>query len=169
MPPFRKIYYLLPAEQAALDEYITDALEKGIIRESISPAGVPVLFAPKKDGTLRLCVDYRGLNSITVKNRYPLPLINELLDRLNGATVFSKIDLKVAYYRIRIKEGDEWKTAFRTRYGHFEYLVLPFGLTNAPATFQSYISHALRGYTDVFYVVYMDDILIFSKNPEEYQ
>ncbi len=168
-PPYQRIYQLSPAEQAALDEFITDALAKGTIRESTSPAGAPILFVPKKDGTLRMCVDYRGLNAITVKNRYPLPLISELLDRLKGAQIFSKVDLKVAYYRIRIKEGDEWKTAFRTRYGHYEFCVMPFGLTNAPATFQSYINRALRGYIDVFCIVYMDDILIFSQNEEEHK
>ena len=113
-------------------------------------------------------MDYRGLNAITIKNRYPLPLISELLDRLNGSTVFSKIDLRNAYHRIRIREGDEWKTAFRTRYGHFEYLVMPFGLTNAPATFQAYINRALRGLVDDFCVVYLDDILVFSKSEEEH-
>ena len=105
---------------------------------------------------------------MTVKNRHPLPLISELLDCLNGSKVFSKIDLKNAYYRIRIQEGDEWKTAFCTRYGHFEYLVMPFGLTNAPATFQAYINRALRGYIDDFCVVYLDDILIFSQSEEDH-
>jgi hypothetical protein len=133
----------------------------------MSPAGAPVIFAPKKDGTLRLCVDYRGLNALTIKTRYPIPLISELLDRLHGAKVFSKLDLLDAYYRIRIKEGDEWKTAFRTRYGHYEFLVMPMGLTNAPATFQSYINNALQGYVDDFCVVYLDDILIYSQNEEE--
>jgi hypothetical protein len=118
---------------------------------------------PKKDGSLRLCVDYRGLNRVSVKNRYPLPLISEILDRITGAQYFSKIDVKDAYYRIRIKEGDEWKTAFRTRYGHYEYLVMPFGLTNAPATFQHYIHQALSGLVDAICIVYLDDILIFSK------
>ena len=134
-PPYQRMYNLSPAELRTLEEYINDALAKGLIRESKSSAGAPILFVPKKDGTLRLCVDYRGLNEMTVKNRHPLPLISELLDRLNGSKVFSKIDLKNAYYRIRIREGDEWKTAFCTRYGHFEYLVMPFRLTNAPATF----------------------------------
>src|SRR5215471_11655333 len=144
-PPYMRMYNLSPAELKVLGEYINKALAKGWIRESKSPAGAPVLFAPKKNGELRLCVDYRGLNAMTIKNRYPLPLINELLDRLNGSYVFSKIDLKNAYHRIRIREGDEWKTAFRTRYGHYEYLVVPFGLTNAPATFQAYINRTLHG------------------------
>ena len=128
------------AELGVLRQYIQENLGKGFIRPSKSPAAAPVLFVPKKDGTLRLCIDYRGLNKVTVKNRYPLPLMGEILNRVNGATVFSKIDLKDAYYRIRIRPGDEWKTAFRTRYGQYEYLVMPFGLTNAPAAFQAYIN-----------------------------
>lgn len=167
-PPYMRMYNMSPAELKALDDYINDALGKGWIRESQSPAGAPILFVPKKSGELRLCVDYRGLNAITTKNRYPLPLTGELLDRLGGSIVFSKIDLRNAYHRIRIREGDEWKTAFRTRYGHFEYLVMPFGLTNAPATFQAYINRVLRGLVDVFCVVYLDDILIFSKSEEEH-
>jgi hypothetical protein len=119
---------------------------------------------PKKDGSLRLCVDYQGLNKVLVKNQYPLPLISEILDRVSSAQYFSKIDVQDAYYRIRIKEGDEWKTAFRTRYGHYEYTVMLFGLTNAPATFQNYIHTALYNILDVFYIVYLDNILIFSSN-----
>jgi hypothetical protein len=115
-----------------------------------------------------MCVDYRGLNAITIKNRYPLPLITEIMDRVTGANYFSKIDLKDAYYRLRIKAGDEWKTAFRTRYGHYEFLVVPMGLTNAPATFQAYINKALRGLVDDFCIVYLDDILVFSKTKEEH-
>jgi transposase InsO family protein len=163
-----RTYNMSPAELKALDNYLNDALAKGWIRESQSPAGAPILFVPRKSGELRLCVDYRGLNAITIKNRYPLPLASELLDRLGGSTVFSKIDLRNAYHRIRIREGDEWKTAFRTRYGHFEYQVVPFGLTNAPATFQAYINRALRGLVDDFCIVYLDDILIFSKTEEEH-
>jgi hypothetical protein len=117
---------------------------------------------------MRLCVDYRGLNDITIKDRTPLPLIAETLDRLSGAQVFSALDLKDAYYRIPIKRGDEWKTAFRTCYGHFEYMVMPFGLTNALATFQAYINRALAGYLDEFCVVYLDDILIYSRTTEEH-
>ena len=156
------------AKLKVLDSYLNEALAKGWIRESKSLTGAPILFTPKKDGELRLCVDYRGLNAMTIKNHYLLPLISKLLDRLNGAIVFSKIDFKNAYHRIRIHEGDEWKTAFHTRYGYFEYLVLPFRLINAPATFQAYINHALRGLIDVFYVVYLNDILVFSRIPNEH-
>lgn len=119
-------------------------------------------------GGLRLCVDYTGLNAVTVKNRHPLPLITETLDRLCGAKVFTKLDLKDVYHRIRIKEGDEWKTAFRTRYGHFEYLIMPFGLANTSATFQAYINKALVGLMDVTCVVYLDDILIYSVDTSEH-
>ena len=132
-----------PAELKALDDYIKDALAKGWIHKSQSPAGALILFIPKKSGKLCLCVNYHGLNAVTIKNRYPLPLISELLDRLNGSVIFSKVDLRNAYHQIRIHEGDEWKTAFQTRYGHFEYQVLPFSLTNTPATFQAYINCAL--------------------------
>jgi hypothetical protein len=167
-PPYGPIYPLSPRELGALKEFLEENLAKGFIRESKSPAGAPILFTPKKDGGLRLCVDYRGLNAITIKNRYPLPLISEIMDRVSGANYFSKIDLKDAYYRLRIKPGDEWKTAFRTRYGHFEFLVVPMGLTNAPATFQAYINKALQGLVDDFCIVYLDDILIFSRTKEEH-
>jgi len=167
-PPYGPIYPLSQTELTALREFLEENLAKGFIRESKSPAAAPILFVPKKDGGLRLCVDYRGLNAITIKNRYPLPLISEIMDRVAGAQFFSKIDLKDAYYRIRIKLGDEWKTAFRTRYGHYEFLVVPFGLSNAPATFQAYINKALRGFLDDFCIVYLDDILIFSRTREEH-
>ena len=160
--PYGPLYNLSPPELEVLRKYIEDATTKGWIRRSTSPAGAPVLFVPKKDGGLRLCVDYRGLNNVTIKNRHPLPLISETLDRLGGAAIFTKLDLKDAYHRIRIKKGDEWKTAFRTRYGHFEYMVMPFGLSNAPATFQAYISQALVGLVDTICVIYLDDILIYS-------
>ena len=168
-PPYGPLYNLSVKELKSLREYLDDALAKGWIRASTSPAGAPILFVPKKDGGLRLCVDYRGLNKITKKNRYPLPLISETLDRMVGAAVFTKLDLKDAYHRLRIKEGDEWKTAFRTRYGHFKYLIMPFKLTNAPATFQAYINHAIRGLLDVVYVVYLDDILVYSEDPSKHE
>lgn len=167
-PPFGPIYPLSQTELHELRKYIDENLANGRIRPSKSPAGAPILFVPKKDGSLRLCVDYRGLNKVTVKNRYPLPLISEILDRLAGAKYFSKIDVQDAYYRIRIREGDEWKTAFRTRYGHYEYTVMPFGLTNAPATFQNYIHTALHGLLDIFCVAYLDDILIFSTDRQSH-
>ena len=135
-PPLGPIYSLSPVELATLREYIDDLLSMGFIRPTKSPFGAPVLFIKKKDGSLRLCIDYRGLNAITRKDKYPLPLITDLLDAPCQARIYTKIDLKHAYHLVRIAEGHEWKTAFRTRYGSFEYLVMPFGLTNAPATFQ---------------------------------
>src|SRR5262249_45600562 len=152
------IYSLSEFELKALWEYLETNLERGFIRPSSSPAGAPILFSKNKDGSLRLCVDYRGLNKITVKNRYPIPLTRELMDRINSAKIFTKIDLRGAYNLVRIAPGEEWKTAFRTRYGHFEYLVMPFGLTNAPASFQSLINDALSGYLDQFVITYLDDI-----------
>lgn len=168
-PPWGPIYNLAAKELEVLREYIHNALEKGWIRRSTSPAGAPILFVPKKGGTLRLCVDYRALNQITRKDRAPLPLISEILDRLQGARVYTKLDLKDAYHRIRIREGDEWKTAFRCRYGHFEYQVMPFGLVNAPATFQEFINDVLRGLIDVTSIVYLDDILIYSSDVAKHQ
>ena len=167
-PPHLPIYNMSQTELQLLREYLDDSTKRGWIRESRSPAGAPILFVPKKNGKMRLCVDYRGLNKVTIKNRYPLPLISELLDRMSRARIFTKLDLRWAYHRIRIKPGDEWKTAFRTRYGHFEYLVMPFGLANAPATFQGYINKALGGLVDTICVVYLDDILIFSRTGGEH-
>lgn len=168
-PPYGPIYQLTETELQLLRDYIESNLAKGFIRPSTSPAGAPVLFVPKPGGGLRLCVDYRGLNKITIKNRYPLPLISELLDRLRSAKIFTKIDLRSAYNLVRIREGDEYKTAFRTRYGHFEYLVMPFGLTNAPAAFQSGINEIFYDCLDKFVVIYLDDILIFSNNEEQHE
>jgi len=167
-PPFGPIYQLLEKELKVLKEYIDDNLAKGFIRPSTSSAGSPVLFVPKKDGSLRLCVDYRALNNITIKDRYALPLINELHDRFQGAKVFSKLDLRGAYNLIRIKAGEEWKTAFRTRYGLFEYRVMPFGLTNAPASCQRLMNETLHEYLDIFVTVYLNDILIYSENEKEH-
>jgi len=167
-PTYGPLYTLTREEEIELKTYIEKNLAKGFIRESSGPAASPILFVPKKDKTKRLCVDFRKLNEITVKNRYPLPRIDELQDRLQGMKWFTAIDIREAYYRIRIKQGEEWKTAFRTRYGQYEYCVMPFGLTNAPASFQSLINNALREYLDDFVVAYLDDVLIFSKTYEEH-
>ena len=155
-------------EEDFLKDYVNKHLEKGFIRKSKSSIAHGVLFAPKKDGGLRVCIDYRKLNEITKKNRYPLPRIDELQDRLIGAKWFTAIDVRDAYYRVRMKEGEEWKTAFRTRWGLYEYLVMPFGLTNAPATFQELINDTLREYLDDFVLAYLDDVLIFSQTYEEH-
>ena len=129
------LYRMAPVELKELKLQLQELLEKGFIRPSISPWGAPVLFVKKKDGTLRLCVDYRQLNKMTVKNKYPLPKIYDLFDQLKGESVFLKIDLRFGYHQLRIKDVDVHKTTFRTRYGHYEFLVMPFGLTNAPTTF----------------------------------
>ena len=167
-PVFGPIYNLSETELQVLREYIDEKLRNGFIRPSTSPFGSPVLFVKKPDGSLRLCVDYRALNRITIKNRYPLPLISELLDRFKGAKYFTRLDVREAFNRLRIALGDEYKTAFRTRYGHFEYLVMPFGLCNAPGSFQAYVNDVIREYLDKFAVAYLDDILIYSNTLEEH-
>ena len=168
-PPHGPIYSLSALETEALRVYIDENLRSGFIRPSTSPAGAPILFVKKKDGTLRLCVDYRGLNRITKKDRYPLPLISDLLDAPGKARYYTKIDLRHAYNLVRVASGDEWKTAFRTRYGSFEYLVMPFGLSNAPAAFQRFVNTTLSDMLDVCVVVYLDDILIYSDTLEEHR
>ena len=167
-PLFGPIYSLSQEEREELFKYVEEHLKKGFIRRSTSPAASPILFTRHKTGKLRLCVDYRALNAITKKNCYPLPLVSDLLDRVQDCKVFSVIDLKNAFNLIRIRDGDEWKTAFRTHLGLFEYTVMPFGLTNAPATFQVYVQDVLRDILDIVYVVYLDDILIFSHSQEEH-
>jgi hypothetical protein len=142
--PYGRIYNLSEFELKMLKPYIETNLASSFVQRSSSPAAALILFAKKKDGGLRLCVDYRALNLGTVKNRYPLPLLSELLNRLREARIFTKLDLLNAYHLIRIKEEEEFKTAFRTRYSQFEYQVMPFGLSNAPATFQAYIDDCLR-------------------------
>ena len=168
-PYFGPLYNLSQKELEVQKKYIEEQVIKGFIRPSQSSAASPMIFVNKKDtDELRPCVDYRILNEITVKDQGPLPLINETLDRLQKAKIYTKLDLQNAYNSIRIKEGDEWKTAVRTRYGLFEYLVMPFGLTNTPATFQRFITDVLREYMDVTCIIYLDDILIFSENEEEH-
>ena len=167
-PPYGPIYPLNEKELAVLREYINKQMAEGKIRLSKSSAGSPILFTPKADGTLRLCVDYRGLNKITVKDRTPLPLMTELREQVAKAKVFTKLDLRHGYNLVRIAKGDEWKTAFRTKYGLFEYLVMPFGLCNAPASFQAMINDVLRELIDEGVIVYIDDILIYSETEEEH-
>lgn len=162
-------YRMAHSELVELEKQLVDSLRKGFIRPSKSPWGAPVLFVKKKDGSMRLCIDYRALNKMTIKNRYPLPRTDDLLDRLHGAQVFSKLDLRQGYNQIRIHEPDIEKTAFRSRYGHFEYTAMPFGLTNAPATFMTLMNDILRPFLDKFVVVYLDDILIYSRDETEHQ
>ncbi len=167
-PPWGPIYNLSEKELATLRDYLETQLKRGWIRASKSPAGAPVVFVPKKDGTLRLCVDFRGLNQITKKNRYPLPLICESIDRLAGARYLKKLDIREAYHMLRIVSGDEWKTAFCLWYGHYEYTVVPFSLVNAPAAFQGHINSMLREYLDQFCIAYLDDIVVYSNSLEEH-
>jgi hypothetical protein len=161
-------YRMSPVELRELKSQLEDLLRKHFIRPSVSPWGAPVLLVKKKDGTMRLCIDYRQLNKVTIKNKHPLPRIDDLLDQLKGATVFSKIDLRSGYHQIRIRSSDVSKTAFRTRYGHYEFLVMPFGVTNAPAIFMDYMNRIFQPYLDKFVVIFIDDILIYSKDPQEH-
>ena len=151
-------------ELKKLKTQLHELLDKGFVQPSVSPWGAPVLFVKKKDGTLRMCIDYRQINKITVKNKYPLPRIEDLFIQLKGASVFSKIDLRSGYYQLRVKDVDVPKTAFRTRYGHYEFLIMPFGLTNAPAAFMDLINRVFHPYLDQFVVVSIDDILVYSKD-----
>ncbi|QRW23084.1 Retrotransposable element Tf2 protein [Rhizoctonia solani] len=162
------IYGMTDAESKALKQHIDKELATGKIRPSTLLAGALVMFVKKADGSLRLVVDYRKLNDVTHKNVYPLPRQDDLMAKLRRAKLFTKLDLQWGYNNVRIKEGDEWKTAFRTKYGLFEYLVMPFGLTNAPATFQHFMNNLFRDLIDVTVVIYLDDILIFLENPEDH-
>ncbi|GBG83542.1 hypothetical protein CBR_g37258 [Chara braunii] len=167
--PKGAIYRMSPREVEEISKQLDEFLEKGWIRPSSSPFGAPVLFVPKKEGELRICINYRGLNAITVKNVEPLPKIDDLLDRAQGCEYFSKIDLKSGYHQIEVDLDDQYKTAFRTRYGHYEFIVMPFGLTNAPTTFQRCMNDLFRPWLDRFVVVYLDDILVFSRTLQEHQ
>ncbi|GKA87057.1 putative reverse transcriptase domain-containing protein [Tanacetum coccineum] len=167
-PVARAPYRLAPSEMKELSEQLKELSDKGFIRPSSSPWGAPVLFVKKKDGSFRMCIDYRELNKLTVKNRYPLPRIDDLFDQLQGSSVYSKIDLRSGYHQLRVREEDIPKTAFRTRYGHYEFQVMPFGLTNAPAVFMDLMNRVCKPYLDKFVIVFIDDILIYSKNKQEH-
>ena len=167
-PIFKRPYRMAANQLAELKEQLQELLDTGYIRPSASPWGAPVIFVPKKDGTQRMCVDYRSLNEVTIKNKYPLPRIDDLFDQLKGACVFSKIDLRSGYHQLKIRATDIPKTAFITRYGLYEYTVMSFGLTNAPAYFMYLMNKVFMEYLDKFVVVFIDDILIFSKNEEEH-
>ena len=168
-PVAKAPYRLAPAEMQELSTQLQELLDKGFIRPSFSRWGAPVLFVKKKDGTLRMCIDYRELNKLTIKNRYPLPRIDDLFDQLQGSSYYSKIDLRSGYHQLRIQEESIPKTAFRTHYGHYEFLVMPFGLTNAPAVFMDLMNRVCKPYLDKFVIVFIDDILIYSKSQEEHE
>ncbi|GJU67890.1 putative reverse transcriptase domain-containing protein, partial [Tanacetum coccineum] len=168
-PNSKAPYRMTPVELKELKDQLLELLDRGFIRPSVSSWGAPVLFVKKKDGSIRLCIDYRELNRITVRNRYLLPRIDNLFDQLQGAKSFSKIDLRLGYHQLHVKKQDVLKTALRTRYSHYEFLVMPFGLTNAPAVFMDLMNRVFHEYLDKFVIVFIDDILVYSKMREEHE
>ncbi|GJZ70882.1 putative reverse transcriptase domain-containing protein [Tanacetum coccineum] len=168
-PIARAPYRLAPSEMKELSEKLKELSHKGFIRPISSPWGAPVLFVKKKDGSFRMCIDYQELNKLTVKNRYPLPRIDDLFDQLQGFSVYSKIDLRLGYHQLQVREEDIPKTAFRTQYGHYEFQVMPFGLMNAPAVFMDLMNRVCKPFLDKFVIVFIDDILIYSKNKKEHE
>ncbi|GJZ25747.1 putative reverse transcriptase domain-containing protein [Tanacetum coccineum] len=165
----RAPYRLVPSKMKELSEQLKELSDKGFIRPNSSHWGAPVLFFKKKNVSFRMCIDYQELNKLTVKNRYPLPRINDLFDQLEGSSVYSKIDLRSGYHQLRVREEDIPKTAFRNRYGHYEFQVMPFGLTNAPAVFMNLMNPVCKPFLDKFMIVFIDDILIYSKNKKEHE
>ena len=166
--PHAKIYNLTDEENESMRKYVEKELDKGFIRRSESPAGAPCFFVKKKDGSLRMCVDYRALNNITIKNKFPLPLISDLVRTLSKAKIYTALDLKGAFNLIRVREEDVWKTAFSTRFGHYETLVMPFGLTNAPSVLQQMLNTLFKDYIGKFVLIYLDDIIIFSEDEKDH-
>ena len=166
-PISRAPYRMAPIELKELKTQLHELLDMGFIRPSVSPWGAPVLFVKKKDGTLQMCIDYQKINKVIVKNKYLLPRIEVVFDKLKGASVFAKIDLRLRYYQLRVKEVDVPKTAFRTCYGHYEFLVMPFGLTNALAAFMDLMNRVFHPYLDQFVLVFIDNILVYYKDAQE--
>ncbi|GJY26877.1 putative reverse transcriptase domain-containing protein [Tanacetum coccineum] len=168
-PVVRAPYCLAPTEMKELAEQLKELSDKGFIRPSSSLWGAPILFVKNKDGSFRMCIDYRELNKLTVKNRYPLPRIDDLFDQLQGSSIYSKIDLRSCYHQLRVREEDIPKTAFRTRYGYYKFRVIPFGVTNAPVVFMDLMNRVCKPYLDKFVIVFIDDILIYSYNEKEHE
>ncbi|GJT42483.1 putative reverse transcriptase domain-containing protein [Tanacetum coccineum] len=168
-PVARVPYRLALFEMKELSEQLQELSDKGFIRPSSSLWGAPVLFVKKKDGSFRMCIDYQDLNKLMVKNRYPLPRIDDLFDKLQGSSIYSKKDLRSDYHQLRVREQDIPKMAFRTRYGHYKFQVMPFGLTNAPAVFMDFMNRVWKPYLDKFVIVFVDDILIYSKDKKEHE
>jgi hypothetical protein len=169
VPTSKVPYGMSTPKLVYLKVHLKEMLDKGYIRQSLSPWGAPTMFVKKRDGTLRLCIDYRKLNKVTIKNKYPLPRIDDIFNQLIGAMIFSKIDLRYGYHQVRIKDEDTHKTNFRKRYGHYEFVVVPFGLTNTPTTFMCLMNSVLNKYLDNFVLVFVDNISMYSKTRKEHE